>query len=690
MIPLNLSKTSQEILSIMLRDKERGYYVNELIRLTGRYPNSIHKSLITLERQGFVKSKKVGNRKFHKIVKKHKYRSTVEKIIGVEDFSKDEPAESEWIKLVNRGASLALTNEITISNYENLKSLIGYSADHYWYNSVTGGVYYKKEEVSKVGEIISQKAREDTEFSSYIADECRERADALVSFSKRISKLDLVDYSNKKLANLIKKFRYQLRELLPFLIVPHSVERVILSEIEEDLRKALLKVGGIKSFEKYLEALVTPASDYAEERNAALKIALYIKEHSMTNKAKTLISKHTNNYRWIPLFNLTEELLTESYFLEEIQNIIKHVRNPKEELKNSGEFGKKRRKEIEVVFKKIGAGKELRDKVKILQSYIYLRTYRRDAIAQANYYHLPVINEVAKRMDISVDKAKLVTYEEMINFLVGGRILSLEVINERSIAWASICMKGKQKVISGMENIIGAIERNRIVPLASDLQKTLRGRAACRGQVTGRVKIVRKLSELEKVQKGDVLVARMTTPDYMVAVHKAAAIVTDEGGVTCHAAIVSREYNLPCIVGTKNATNLLSDNDLVEVNAEEGIVRAIESVEIDEDVKEIYGKTAYKGKVKGKARIVLDANDFTKVQEGDVLVASQTTPEYLSSLYKVGGFIVDEDSITSHAMLYAKALKVPAIIGTGFARNVLEDGEQIELDATKGLIRRIK
>lgn len=165
--------------------------------------------------------------------------------------------------------------------------------------------------------------------------------------------------------------------------------------------------------------------------------------------------------------------------------------------------------------------------------------------------------------------------------------------------------------------------------------------------------------------------------------------MTDEGGVTCHAAIVSREFNIPCIIGTKNATQILSDEDLVEVDANEGIVRVIESLELPEEVRVISGKTAYKGNVRGPARIVLDASDFEKVQEGDILVAPQTTPEYFSSLYKVKGFVVDGDSIISHAMLYAKALRLPALIATNFARNVLHDGEKVELDATKGLIKRL-
>ena len=68
----------------------------------------------------------------------------------------------------------------------------------------------------------------------------------------------------------------------------------------------------------------------------------------------------------------------------------------------------------------------------------------------------------------------------------------------------------------------------------------------------------------------------MTTPDFVVLMHKAGAIVTDIGGMLCHAAIVSREINKPCVIGTKFATQILHDGDLVEVDADNGIVRILE------------------------------------------------------------------------------------------------------------------
>jgi pyruvate,water dikinase len=93
--------------------------------------------------------------------------------------------------------------------------------------------------------------------------------------------------------------------------------------------------------------------------------------------------------------------------------------------------------------------------------------------------------------------------------------------------------------------------------------------------VKGIVKVVKRVEDLKKVKEGDILVAPMTFPSFIVAMKYAAAFVTDEGGITCHAAIVAREMRKPCITGTKIATKVLRDGDLVEVDANKGVVRKI-------------------------------------------------------------------------------------------------------------------
>ncbi len=109
----------------------------------------------------------------------------------------------------------------------------------------------------------------------------------------------------------------------------------------------------------------------------------------------------------------------------------------------------------------------------------------------------------------------------------------------------------------------------------AEKSEQVQGMIAYRGIVRGTVKIVRRVTELDKVKEGDILVTQMTFPAFLPAMNRAAAFVTDEGGVTCHAAIVAREMKKPCVIGTKNATKVFKDGDRVEVDADKGIVRKI-------------------------------------------------------------------------------------------------------------------
>jgi len=106
--------------------------------------------------------------------------------------------------------------------------------------------------------------------------------------------------------------------------------------------------------------------------------------------------------------------------------------------------------------------------------------------------------------------------------------------------------------------------------------KEFGGTVAFRGLAKGYAKIITKREQIFSLGKNEILVAIMTTPDYIPAMKKAAAFITNEGGITCHAAIIAREMKKPCIIGTKIATKILKNGDLVEVDATRGVVRILE------------------------------------------------------------------------------------------------------------------
>lgn len=106
----------------------------------------------------------------------------------------------------------------------------------------------------------------------------------------------------------------------------------------------------------------------------------------------------------------------------------------------------------------------------------------------------------------------------------------------------------------------------------------LKGQIACRGLVRGIARVISDPQDDRGFQDGDILVTSMTRPEFVPIMKRAGAVITNEGGITCHAAIVSRELKKPCIIGTKIATQVLKDGDLVEVDADNGVVRVIDRV----------------------------------------------------------------------------------------------------------------
>ena len=123
-----------------------------------------------------------------------------------------------------------------------------------------------------------------------------------------------------------------------------------------------------------------------------------------------------------------------------------------------------------------------------------------------------------------------------------------------------------------VDNIPLWLERKNIVIKSQQDGKIIKGSVAYSGKKTGKVCQIYTKEDFKKFEKGDILVTTMTTPKFTPILKLAGAIVTDEGGITCHAAIIARELKIPCIIGCKNATEILKNDMIVEVNANEGII----------------------------------------------------------------------------------------------------------------------
>ncbi len=135
----------------------------------------------------------------------------------------------------------------------------------------------------------------------------------------------------------------------------------------------------------------------------------------------------------------------------------------------------------------------------------------------------------------------------------------------------------------------------------------LEGLAASPGIASGKIKIIHKMEDLPKINKGDILVTKMTNPDMVVTMQKSAAIVTDDGGLTAHASIVSREMGIPCIVGTKEATTKLKDGEIITVDGFKGKVYKGKVAETT--TKEVLPVTA---QTKTKIKVIVDLPSFAE------------------------------------------------------------------------------
>jgi len=205
----------------------------------------------------------------------------------------------------------------------------------------------------------------------------------------------------------------------------------------------------------------------------------------------------------------------------------------------------------------------------------FYRSYIIEQIDRVAYGYWPIIKELGKDNGLTWNEIVLLNHYEIIELQNKKRLPCN--FKQRKNGFGTINSIGPIKVIIG-EELKKSIEECE-EKIDSNIVE-FKGMVACRAKkLKGIVKIVEESKNISKINKGDILVANETTPDYIIGMKMARAIITNQGGITSHAAIVSRELNIPCIIGTKIATKVLKDGDLVEVDANKGIVKILKKNE---------------------------------------------------------------------------------------------------------------
>src|SRR3990167_6776678 len=180
---------------------------------------------------------------------------------------------------------------------------------------------------------------------------------------------------------------------------------------------------------------------------------------------------------------------------------------------------------------------------------------------------------MARRKSVEMELTKYLLPSNEVEEWFLKNTIPAQTLADRKRGVAVILTEKEETAYTG-----GHVEEIRIAMFGKDeghAVQDVRGLVASTGWVIGTVRIVTSAEDIEKVHEGDILVAVMTRPDYVPAMKKAAAIVTDEGGITSHAAIVARELRVPCIIGTKIASKVFKDGDRLEVNANHNWVRKL-------------------------------------------------------------------------------------------------------------------
>ncbi len=375
--------------------------------------------------------------------------------------------------------------------------------------------------------------------------------------------VNLADFEHFMLSNKINTFldkrirkaklHYAVSEVFGALATPHQQSEVQTQEV--DLLKILAE---IEKDEKAVALFKQPAPEI-------------IKLLPKFPKLGELLQRHVALHRWSQFHYDGPTILDETYFIDNLSTLVRGGLQSKEKLKEI------RNNETQIKMRQKQLVKELRLNTKeqywieVARQFAYLKAQRKDIVSEASGIAHFLIKEVAKRLNLTPKQVKFATVEELVSALQNEQIPVAE-INLR-LGYCVITASDHVEIYTGKK--AAELARFIVEPIAAAEEKEVRGSPAFPGKAIGLAKIIAHVGHMSKFHKGDVLISPATNPNLLPIMKIASAIVTDEGGITCHAAIVSRELKIPCIIGTKIATKWLKDGDKVEVDAVKGTVRKI-------------------------------------------------------------------------------------------------------------------
>jgi phosphoenolpyruvate synthase/pyruvate phosphate dikinase len=221
------------------------------------------------------------------------------------------------------------------------------------------------------------------------------------------------------------------------------------------------------------------------------------------------------------------------------------------------------KKEASVFSSKLTLSAQEKDIISLLKVTEAIHDQRKKINLIGDYTLFRFIDEVVKRKNLDREIAKRAFWTEFGELLMRPETL-LKKLENRTYA-SFVLIEDEYLYLDYM-----ALTHKKAMDIG-----VCKGTPASKGKVTGRAHIIFGPTEFDQFKDGEILLTEMTRPDFVPIMRMAKAIVTDEGGLMCHAAIVSRELRIPCIVGTRTVTRLFKTGDMIEVDAEKGIVKLL-------------------------------------------------------------------------------------------------------------------
>lgn len=370
-----------------------------------------------------------------------------------------------------------------------------------------------------------------------------------MNIAREISKSNLKEKTSHELAEMYLDYLTANIKYGPFI----WMQFIINNQFSDKVKDILSGKIGDGNLNDWIEVALRP-----DKKAAAIKLGeLAAGWKELSDKEKEMAWEE---FRWVPCLDIHNRPWKKEEFFSHI-----------------GDFKKVERKlpiTYEELMRKVDPSPREKQILEIGKKLTYLKDLKDDLRRQGVFYGQRLFEEIAGRMVISLEETSYLLTSEILDFLDNGKKISKGIIQDRKIGFAIYFTRdGKIACKTGDE--IGQVLKGLGLTGLEETSSEIRGIPASSGKVQGMVKIVKGVADLVKVNQGDILVAVATHPDYVMVMHRASAVVTDEGGITSHAAIVSRELGIPCVVGTKNATQILKDGDMVDVNADTGIIRKI-------------------------------------------------------------------------------------------------------------------